>query len=206
VHSVGLTGNVASGKSSVADRFRRWGATVISADELVREVQQPGSDVLADIAARFGHEVILRDGRLDRDTLRTRVMTHPDERVALEAIVHPAVQRLRQNRVAAARAAGTRIVVHDIPLLFEVLDPGDFDTVVVVDAEPSVRRNRLTTLRGLTGDDADRLLAAQSPSGPKRTQADFVIENNGSWKDLQEAAQEVWDAILERAERPVDRL
>jgi dephospho-CoA kinase len=205
VHSVGLTGNVASGKSTVADLFAGWGGAVISADALVREVQQPGSPVLAAIADRFGARVIRSDGTLDRRALRSQVLARPEERVALEAIVHPAVQQLRAARLTQARARGARVVVHDIPLLFEALNPDEFDTIVVVDAEESVRRDRLTRLRGFSDDEADQLLAAQMPSAPKRAQADFVIDNNGSPQHLERAARDVWIAILERAEEPVDR-
>ncbi|MGD2135427.1 MAG: dephospho-CoA kinase [Gemmatimonadales bacterium] len=198
--SVGLTGNVASGKSTVARHFAAWGATVIDADRLVRDVQQPGSPVLAAIAERFGADVVGPEG-LERGRLRRLVMGDDAARQALNAIVHPAVQRRRADLVAAARARGDRIVVHDIPLLFEALDPNDFDIVVLVDAPPEVRRARLIAERDLEPGEADDLLAAQSPTAPKRARSDIVIENTGSLASLEAAARDAWQTILERAER-----
>src|SRR5260370_351527 len=132
--NVALTGNVAAGKFTVADCFRRWGATIIDADELVREVQAPGSPVLAAIVRRFGNDLLLSDGTLDRSALRNRVMSDAASRRTLELLVHPAVARRREALVDAACKRGDAIVVNDIPLLFEVLDPAQFDAVVFVDA------------------------------------------------------------------------
>jgi dephospho-CoA kinase len=198
---VGLTGNVASGKSTVARLFRSWGATLIDADELAREAVEPGTLALARVAEHFGGDVLLRDGRLDRAALRRRVMGEADSRAALEAIVHPEVARLREAREAEARAGGASIVVHDIPLLFEKLDPASFDAVVLVDAPEPVRRERLVRLRGLTAADADALLAAQQPAGPKRARSTFVIDNDGPPAQLEARARAVWGELLSRAER-----
>ncbi len=192
VLSVGLTGNVAAGKSAVTALFRRWGAWIIDADELAREAVVPGSPALAAIAARFGADLVLADGSLDRAALRHRVMADPERRAALNAIVHPEVARLRDREVARARAAGARIVVHDIPLLFEVLDPGAFDAVVLVDAPAAVRKARLMRERGLPAADADALLGAQADSGPKRRRSTFVIDNDGDLAALEARALDVW--------------
>src|SRR5690349_13521978 len=124
--NVALTGNIAAGKSTVADLFRAWGAVVIDSDELVRVEQAPGSPVLAAIAARFGADVLLADGSLDRARLRGKVMGNPDALAALNAIVHPEVFRRRAALVQEAAARGERMVVSDIPLLFEVADPAAF--------------------------------------------------------------------------------
>jgi dephospho-CoA kinase len=202
VLSVALTGNVASGKSTVARLFTEWGATVIDADALVREVQQPGSPVLDAIRARFGDRVIRPDGGLDRDLLRRLILDDPPARAALEAIVHPAVQRRRAELLAAARARGDRVVVSDIPLLFEVLDPAAFDAVVLVDAPEPVRRARLLRQRGLPPTEADRLLAAQLPSGPKRARSHIVIDNDGSLDTLRARAAEAWQRLLDLPQTP----
>lgn len=199
---VGLTGNVASGKSTVARLFQDWGATLIDADELAREAVAPGTPALAAILRRFGADLRQKGGGgLDRAALRRRVMGDPRQRAALEAIVHPEVQRLRMEREAGAAARGARIVVHDIALLFEALDPAFFDVVVLVDAPEALRRERLVGLRGLSRAEADALLAAQHPSGPKRARSDYVIDNAGSLDALEAAAREVWDELLARAER-----
>lgn len=200
--SIALTGNVASGKSTVAHLFEEWGATLIDADALVREVEQPGSPVLAAIRARFGPDVIRPDGALDRDALRRRMLADPEARAALEAIVHPAVQRRRAELLAAARARGDRIVVNDIPLLFEVLDPAAFDAVVLVDAPPAVRRARLMRHRGLDAVEADRLIAAQLPSGPKRARSHVVIDNDGTLEQLRARAADAWQRLLDLPQTP----
>ena len=200
--SVALTGNVAAGKTTVAAWWRAWGGTVIEADTLVREVQAPGSLVLARIGERFGDAVIRDDGTLDRAALRRIVFADGESRAALNAIVHPAVQQRRAVLLADAAARGERLVVSDIPLLFEALDPADFDVIVLVDAPDAVRRERLIRDRGLLPDEADRLMAAQLPSGPKRARSDIVIDNAGSPDTLREAAAEAWKRLLDLAEPP----
>jgi dephospho-CoA kinase len=197
--SVALTGNVAAGKTTVTERWRARGAVVIDADELVREVQAPGQPVLAAIAARFGDAVLRPDGTLDRAALRRIVFRDDAARAALNAIVHPAVQARRAVLLAAAEARGARLVVSDIPLLFEVLDPSQFDVVVLVDAPEAVRRARLIRERGLLPEEADRLLAAQLPSGPKRARSHIVIDNEGSLDALRATADQTWERLLDLA-------
>jgi dephospho-CoA kinase len=197
--SVALTGNIGAGKSTVAELFRRWGATIIDADQLVRELQAPGMAVLAEIAARFGKEVLKADGSLDRRELRARVLTDARTLADLNRIVHPAVHRRRHELLAQARARGDRIVVSDIPLLFESADPTDFDAVVLVDAPVEVRRSRLVASRPLEPNDADRLIAAQLPSGHKRLRSDYVIDNDGDLVALERSASIVWEALVARA-------
>lgn len=200
--SVALTGNVASGKSSVARLFAEWGATLIDADALVREVQEPGSPVLDAIRRRFGDGVLRADGALDRQALRRVILADPDARGALEGLVHPAVQRRRMALLDAARARGDRIVVSDIPLLFEVLDPAAFEVVVLVDAPEAVRRARLLRERGLAPEEADRLLAAQLPAAGKRARSHIVIDNDGTLDDLRVRAAKAWRRLLDLAETP----
>ena len=193
--NVGLTGNIAAGKSTVVDLFRSWGATIIDADQLAREAQAPGTDVLSAIARRFGAGVLAADGSLDRAALRAKVMGDDEALSALNAIVHPAVQRLRTQLLAEARARGDRMVINDIPLLFEALDPAQFDVVVLVDAPPAVRRARLRLLRGLSNAEADQMIAAQMPSDRKRPRAHYIIDNDGSREVLEERARAVFDAL-----------
>lgn len=199
--NVALTGNIASGKSTVVERFKKWGATIIDADALAREAQSPGSAVLAAIAGRFGGDVLASDGSLDRAALRAKVMGDDAALSALNAIVHPAVQQRRNELQRIATERGDAIVVNDIPLLFEVLDPTQFDAVVLVDAPVPVRRTRLRTLRGLTNEDADRMIAAQMPAERKRGQSQFVIENAGTVAELEKAAHAVFTALRQRAAR-----
>ncbi|MGZ8413325.1 MAG: dephospho-CoA kinase, partial [Gemmatirosa sp.] len=140
---VGLTGNIASGKSTVARRLVTHGAALVDADLLAREAVRPGTPALARIVARWGDAVLAPDGVLDRGVLRARVFADPHELEALNAIVHPEVGRLRDAAVDAARARGEPIVVSDIPLLFERDLAGEFDVIVLVDAPRTVRLERL---------------------------------------------------------------
>ncbi|MBA3346081.1 MAG: dephospho-CoA kinase [Gemmatimonadales bacterium] len=197
--SPALTGNIASGKSTVARHFERWGAVVIDMDRLVREAQVPGSAVLRAIGKRFGEGVLGRDGALDRGSLRAIVMADPAALSDLNRIVHPAVYQRRNLLLEEARARGERIVVTDIPLLFEAADPSAFDVVVLVEAPEAVRRARLMQDRGLGAVEADRMIAAQLPSEHKRARSDYIIENSGDLAALERAAAEVWRALLARA-------
>lgn len=199
--NVGLTGNIASGKSSVVDLFKTWGATVIDADALAREAQAPGSAVLAAIAGRFGADVLGPGGSLDRAALRGKVMGDDAALAALNAIVHPAVQQRRLELQRTARERGDAIVINDIPLLFEVLDPAQFDAVVLVDAPEAVRRTRLRALRGLSNEEADRMIAAQMPAVRKRPQSQYVIENTGTLPELETRAHEVFAELRRMAAR-----
>src|SRR5512138_639080 len=197
--NVALTGNIASGKSTVAELFRRWGATVIDADRLVRDAQAPGSPVLRAIAARFGADLVDAAGMLKRHELRRRVMGDAAALADLNRLVHPDVLRRRAALEKEARARGDRILVSDLPLLFEAADPTAFDVVVLVDAPEAVRRERLLAQRGLSPDDADRMLSAQAPSGPKRERSTYVIDNDADRATLETRALEVWRQLEARA-------
>lgn len=197
--SVALTGNIAAGKTTVARLFRQWGATVIDADRLAQEAQAPGGPVLAQIAARFGAGVLAPDGSLERAALRRAVLADPDALRALNAIVHPEVHRRRQALLAEARARGDRIVITDIPLLFEADDPSAYDAVVLVDAPGDVRQARIVQERGLDPEEARRMLGAQLPAEAKRARSDFVIDNVGDLAALEQAARRVWLALEAKA-------
>jgi len=194
----GLTGNVASGKSSVARVWERLGAEVVDADELARRAVQPGSRALRRITERFGDDVLAEDGSLDRDAMRRRVFSDPDARRELESIVHPEVARLRAEEEARLRRQGARIVVHSIPLLFEVGLTEEFDAIVLVDAPADMRVERLVRDRGLDEDEAWAVVRAQMPAAEKRERADRVIDNDGSLEELERKARAVWRE-LERA-------
>ncbi|HKR56111.1 MAG TPA: dephospho-CoA kinase, partial [Gemmatimonadales bacterium] len=131
--------------------------------------------------------------------LRSKVMGDDQALGALNGIVHPAVQRRRAQLLDEARARGERIVINDIPLLFEALDPKDFDAVVLVDAPPAVRRARLRLLRGLTNAEADAMIAAQMPSDRKRGKSQYIIDNDGSKEALEQKAKAVFDELTKRA-------
>lgn len=199
--NVALTGNIAAGKSTVVDWFRRWGATVVDADALAREAQAPGSAVLAMIVRRYGGDVLAKDGSLDRAALRAKVMGDDEALSALNAIVHPAVQQRRDELREEARRRGDVLLINDIPLLFEVLDPAQFDAIVLVDAPIPLRRTRLRTLRRLSNEDADRMIAAQMPAERKRAQSHYVIDNDGSLDALEAQAHDVFVELRRRGAR-----
>jgi dephospho-CoA kinase len=197
---VGLTGNIAAGKSAVADVWRSMGATVVDADELARRAVEPGTPAHAAIAREWGTWVLEDGGALDRAALRQIVFADPDARARLEGIVHPAVAALRDEHFRDAEARGDRLVVADIPLLFEVGMADEFDVVVLVDAPEEVRLARIVADRGLAEDEARQMIAAQMRAELKRARADVVIENTGTLGDLQDTARDVWRTLVRRAE------
>ncbi len=189
---VGLTGSIASGKSTVSEALAARGATIVDADALAREAVAPGTSALERIAARWGAGVLRADGTLDRAALRQIVFTDPAARGELERIVHPDVEVLRERAVAAARAAGATIIVCDIPLLFERQLESRFDVVVFVEASDEVRLVRLTARRGLSDADARAMMAAQLPNAVKRKRADITITNDGSLDALHGQVATLW--------------
>lgn len=197
---VGLTGNIAAGKSAVASVWRSMGATVVDADDLARRAVEPGTPAHAAIAREWGTWVLEEGGTLDRAALRQIVFADPDARARLEGIVHPAVADLRDGEVRQAQARGERLIVADIPLLFEVGMVEDFDVVVLVDAPEEVRLRRIVADRGLDEEEARRMIAAQMPSELKRARADIAIDNTGTLGDLQDRARDVWKQLVRRAE------
>ena len=198
---VGLTGNIASGKSSVAEFFQEKGATVIDADALAREAVAKGTPGLEAVVKRWGNTVLAPDGTLDRAAMRRIVFADSAEREALNAIVHPRVEELRVAQVEAARAHGAKIVVCDIPLLYEKDMGASFDVVVLVDAPRGLRHQRLVRERGLDHAEADAMIDAQMPSDTKRTMADYVIDNTNGLRDLQDRTADVWRSLTRDAER-----
>ncbi len=196
---VGLTGNIASGKSTVARVWERHGARIIDADLLARRAVEPGSPGLDRVIEVFGSELLDPAGALDRAALRDVVFRDPAARARLEAIVHPEVARLRAGEEAQAVQDGVAVVVNDIPLLFEVGLEGEFDVVVLVDAPEEVRLARLVHERGLDEGEARRMMEAQLPASAKRERADYLIENDGTLRELEARAEEVWQILRRRA-------
>lgn len=199
---IGLTGNIASGKSVVADMLARHGATIVDADVLSREAVTPGTPALDAIVARWGPSVLSPEGTLDRAALRNIVFSERSDLDALNEIVHPEVMRLRQAAVEAARANGDRVVVCVVPLLFERHLVEDFDTIVLVDAPRPLRLERIVRDRGLEEADAMDMIAAQMPAELKRARADWVIENSGSIEDLEREVERLWEWIASDDESP----
>jgi dephospho-CoA kinase len=197
---IGLTGNIASGKSEVARMLADRGATLIDADILAREAVRPDTQALKDIVKRWGKDVLNEDGSLDRDALRQIVFADQTELDALNRIVHPGVTRLRDREIAMAKERGDQIVVCVIPLLFERNLVEEFDVIVLVDAPRPLRLERLVTTRGLEETDAMNMIASQMPAELKRARADYVIENTGSLDDLAHDVDALWSSLQRNAE------
>jgi dephospho-CoA kinase len=197
---VGLTGNIASGKSTVTRMLSERGATIIDADVLAREAVQPGTPGYERIVQRWGDDVLAPDGHLDRAALRAIVFPSPEELEQLNAIVHPEVERMRDALIRQARERGDRIVICDIPLLFERELDENFDRIILVDAPLAMRLERLERDRGLRETDALEMIAAQIPAELKRGRADIVIDNAGTLAELEKRVDAVWATLLQ-AER-----
>lgn len=199
---VALTGNIGSGKSTVARLLSERGATIIDSDVLARRAVDPGSPALDAISRRWGPGMLAADGTLDRDALRRIVFTDQVELEALNAIVHPEVTALRDRLVGEALERGDRVVVCDIPLLFERGIVDDFDRIVLVDAPREVRLERLVRFRNLSETEAMDMILAQMPAELKRARADYVIDNVSSVRELETRVAEVWESLeREAAER-----
>ena len=189
---VGLTGNVASGKSTVSQLLSEHGATIIDADVLARRAVERGSPVYDAIVTRWGTSVIAPDGQLDRPALRRVVFSEAKELEALNDLVHPEVERLLKARVAEARTRGDAMVICDIPLLFEKKMADRFDKIVLVDAPRPLRLERMVKERGLREAEAMKIIAAQMPADLKRARADYVIDNGGTLSDLTRKVDDLW--------------
>lgn len=194
---IGLTGGIAAGKSAVAARLAELGAVVIDADRLAREVVEPGTPGLAAVAHRFGDAVLAPDGSLDRARLGSIVFADDSARRDLNAIVHPAVQRRYDELVAEAFARDPEaIVVYDVPLLAEARAASDFSLVIVVDAPPEVRLERLVSLRGMDRSEARARIEAQIPDADRRAMADVVIDSSGTLDHTLEQVDAVWERLV----------
>jgi dephospho-CoA kinase len=197
---VGLTGNIASGKSTVARLLSERGATIIDADVLSRRAVEPGTPAYDRIVERWGSDVVAPDGLLDRAALRNIVFPDHDELEELNRIVHPEINRLRDRLVSDAVGRGDRVVVCDIPLLFEKKMVDEFNRVVLVDAPRPLRLERLVRDRGLDETEALDMIAAQMPAELKRARADYVIDNVGTLTDLEAKVAQVWMELEREAE------
>ncbi|MEO6510239.1 MAG: dephospho-CoA kinase [Nocardioides sp.] len=187
---VGLTGGVASGKSTVSAILAELGAVVIDADLLAREVVGPGTDGLAAVVEEFGPDVLTPEGALDRPRLGALVFADPERRKALEAIIHPRV-RARAAEIEATAPEGV-VVVHDIPLLTETGQAAGFDAVVVVDVPTEVQVDRMVRIRHMSEEDALARIAAQSGREERLAIATCVVDNSGSFEDLRARVEEVY--------------
>ena len=187
---IGLTGGVASGKSTVSAILRELGASVIDADQLARDVVAKGTPGLTALVEEFGPEILTDDGELDRPAMASRVFGDESARRRLEGIVHPLV--FEEIQRLEAEAPPDAVVVHDIPLLAESGRADTFDAVVVVDAPEDVQVARMVGDRGWSEEDARSRVAAQASREDRRAIATYVVENTGTREDLRRRVEEVW--------------
>lgn len=181
---IGLTGGIGSGKSTVAKQLAAAGFPVVDADQLAREIVEPGQPALARLVEAFGDEILAVDGSLNRAALAERAFSSQEGTDTLNSITHPAIRALTDQRFAEAEEAGVEAVIYDMPLLVDLgLDKG-MDFVVVVSASEDIRIQRLAASRGVDEADARRRMAAQIDEATRNAAADVVIDNNGGLDEL----------------------
>lgn len=196
---IALTGGIASGKSTVARRLAEHGAVIVDADQIVRDVQSPGSPVLERIAEAFGTAVIAPDGSLDRAALGAKVFGDADLLTRLNAIVHPAVREESQRRFDAALADDAEaVVIYDVPLLVEARVDDPWDLIVVAHAPAEVRRQRLVDLRGMDENAAQDRIDAQVSDDRRLAIADVVIDTSDTLERTLEQTDALWERISEQ--------
>jgi len=195
VKLVGLTGGIASGKSTVAAILRRLGASIVNADELSREVVQPGRDAWNEITKSFGSDILQEDMTLDRKKLRKIVFDNPEARKKLEAIIHPRVRALAEKRISELAASGNSVIVYEVPLLFEAQIHLWLRPVILVACNIDTQKKRLLERDHLTKLEAQQHLDAQMSLEEKRKLADYIIENDGAMEDLEQQVRTVLQKI-----------
>ncbi|RJS47022.1 dephospho-CoA kinase [Nocardioides cavernaquae] len=194
---VGLTGGIASGKSTVSRMLADLGAVIIDSDLIAREVVEPGTDGLEEVVAAFGEEILTEDGALDRPRVGAIVFADPEKRKVLEGIIHP---RVFMRAIEIDEAAGEHaVIVNDIPLLAETNQADRFDAVVVVDVPTELQVERMVRDRGMSVEEAESRIGAQATREQRLAIATYVIENTGTLEDLKQSVADVYAALLARA-------
>ena len=192
---LGLTGGIATGKSTVARLFRQLGAKIIDADELAREVVHPGRQAWNEIVDAFGKEILRDDQTLDRHKLRQKIFADREARKRLESIVHPQIRALAERRINEAVAAGHQVVIYEAPLLFENQIHLWLRPVILVTCDGANQKQRLRQRDQLTEEEIQQHLDAQMSLEEKQRLADIIIENNGTLEELAAQVETVWKRI-----------
>ncbi|MFC0246917.1 dephospho-CoA kinase [Citricoccus parietis] len=191
---IGLTGGIASGKSTVAAELSALGAIVVDADALSRAVVAPGSEGLRRVREALGPTAIAADGSMDRAAVAKLVFADPEARALLNGIIHPLVRA--EGRRLVIEAGPDAVVVQDVPLLVESGQAGSYDLVLVVEADPEERVVRMIRDRGMTEDDARARIAAQATDEQRRAAADVLMVNDAGLEDLRRTTRRVWDEYV----------
>ena len=195
---LGLTGSIASGKSTVADCFVECGAILVSADQLAREVVNPGSPTLAQLVDVFGMDILTAGGSLDREVMADKVFADPGARRMLESITHPAIAHLAECRLAELKKAPHDLIVYEAPLLFEVGAESRVDEVLVVVVDPAVQLQRLLERDRLNETEARQRIAAQWPQADKVQKAGYVIDNSGPLEQTRAVVEALYAYLVRR--------
>ncbi len=196
---VGLTGGIASGKSQATAFFRQKNVPVLDADEIVRDLQAPGSELVQEIAAAFGPHMLTREGALDRGALGQLIFTNEAAKHELNALIHPRVRQVFETEIATYKAARIPIVVIDVPLLFESQFDDLADVIVVVYVDEATQRNRLMKRDQISNEYAQSKINSQLSLAVKKTQADLVIDNNDTLDVLRQQLASVYETLMQQA-------
>jgi dephospho-CoA kinase len=203
VRTIGLTGGIGSGKSTVSALLAKRGAVIIDADAITKELQAPGTDVFAAMVERFGPGIVAADGSLDRQAVADIVFADEQALKDLNAIVHPAVGAETTRRILE-QADTDHLVVLDIPLLVEAAGKRPVAGILVVDVDPEIAVERLVDQRGFSEADARARMARQASREERLAKADLVIDNSGTLEDLERRLDELWPQIEALGEPPTD--
>ncbi len=192
---VGLTGGIATGKSTVARMVQARGVPVVDADQAARAVVAPGQPALQALVEAFGPDILDEGGHLDRARMRARIASDPHARATVERILHPAIRRWIADRLAAHAAEGAEIAVVEAALLVETGSYRDYDALIVVSCDPETQVRRVMARDGVSRAEAEALIATQLPMADKEAVATFVIRNDGDLDDLAAQVDRVWSQL-----------
>lgn len=192
----GLTGGIATGKSTVASMLRELGAKIIDADQLAREIVEPGQEAWQEIIEAFGKEILRTDKSIDREKLRKIVFKDETARRRLESVTHPRIRALAQRKMQNLGAQGAEVLVYEAPLLFENRVHLWLRPVILVACDPATQRTRLRERDRLNDDEIEQHLKAQMSLEEKRRLADYIIENSGDLEELKRRVNEVWEKLV----------
>jgi dephospho-CoA kinase len=198
---VGLTGGIASGKSTVASMLERLGAEIIDADIIAREVVEPGTDGLSKVVQAFGESVLQSNGSLSREALASVVFGNQEQRSRLEVILHPLIKERTSSRIATSTAA---VVVYVVPLLVEANVDYPFDFVVTIESGVETQTQRLIESRGLTLAEAEARISSQATEEQRVARADFLVDGSVALTELEAQISKLWQLILQKAAKKAD--
>jgi dephospho-CoA kinase len=192
IRIIGLTGGIATGKSSVAQFFKERGVPVIDADQLARDAVLPGSPALEQIISLFGREVVTHGGELDRKRVGTLIFSDPEKRRQLEAVLHPEIRKLAEERIALAAKAGHKRLIYMAPLLIEAAATDRVDTVWVVTVRPEIQLERLMMRDGIALEQAESMIGSQMPLSEKERYGSVIINNSGTEAETRMILETIW--------------